>query len=669
MKRTLTNEKRPISLLALFVAGGAGFCTMSYEVLWFRVLKYFVDNGIQSFSILLTTFLFGLALGGFVFSRVVDSRKDKFFLLALMQIGIGVLCLASIPIMSETNAMLPTLARIFGNGWGGEIAIRFAAFSLSMLLPTALMGGAFPVFTALYCGKANGLARSIGQIYGVNTIGGVAGSFAAGFVCIPLLGIQTSITVISIASLGMGLACLLFGSAVRLTGRVALCGGAVVVALAVIATTPGQAFVKVYEAKYPPPQNQMLYCKENVNGTTTVFQNSARTGQRFLLIDGTGEVSTDYFSMRAFRFLGLLPALYRPQATSALVVTFGSGIVAGSIAGLPGIEHVDCIEICKEAFGAARYFTPENHDVLHNPKVNFLVNDGRNFVFTTENRYDIISADATHPTSSDSWVLYTEEFYRLCRSKLTDGGIMCQWIPLHGILERDYKILLSTFRAVFPYAVVYYCGGYKNTGHTVLLGSPSPLTIDLAKAQSLLLDTVVRQDCARVNVYTMFDFMNCFIMDQEGIHEFAGNAPVNTDDKPAIMFSKFELQDRPCMDIAAFAKYRRNVWSQLRGMDSGSAARTRSIVDRNFEAMGFSLEGQILEFEEYALRMKQNFDGSRDEILKNLDESKSLFEQAISLYEKAMNLNPDDFHTRQMLSRATDEYRYLNSFLEKMDRP
>jgi spermidine synthase len=425
----------------------------------------------------------------------------------------------------------------------------------------------------------------------------------------------------------------------------------------------------VYGSRYPAPRNEMLYCKENINGTTTVFADAGQNRQRYLLIDGTGEVSTDYFSMRAFRFLGLLPALYRPGATNALVVTFGSGIVAGSMAGLPGIGHVDCVEICKEAFNAAQYFTSENHDVLHNPKINLIVNDGRNFVLTTDRQYDIISADATHPTSSDSWVLYTGEFYRLCRSKLTDDGIMCQWIPLHGILERDYRILLATFRAVFPYAAVYYSGGYKTIGHTMLLGSTKPMRIDVSRASRLFEDRQVKEDLERVNVFSVYDFLNGFIMDQDGIREFAGSVPINTDDRPVIIFSKFALHDRPYMGISSLARYRKNSYVQLCGIDSVTAAQIQRTVDRNFEASGSSIEGQILEFEEYTMRNRQDFGGPKEAIVKNLVESRALFERVISYYEKALGLNPGDQHTRYLLSRAAGEYNYLKSFLEKMGAP
>jgi spermidine synthase len=655
--------------LILLVALAAGFCTMAYEVVWFRVLKYFVDNSIHSFAIMLTTFLFGIMAGGFLVSRFTDKRKDAFLFLGCLETCIGFLCILSIPLISGLNGLIIDLNKVFGTGWSGEIAIRFMVFSLALFLPTALMGGAFPLFTRMYSEKSGAFGKSFGEVYGLNTVGGVLGSIAGGFVLIPLRGVQNSIIVLSIVNVLTGLACIILGSTLGKRSKAVLSACLSLCVLVAIVAVPRNAFLSVYTAKYPPPANRLLYCKENVNGTTAVFQDIQKTGQKFFLIDGTGEVSTDYFSMRAFRFLSTLPALYAPAPKNALIVTFGSGIVAGSIAGLPGLEHVDCVEICKQAFDASRYFSDENHDVIHNPKVNLIVNDGRNYVLTTRKRFDIISADATHPTSSDSWILYTKEFYQLCRDRLADRGIMCQWIPLHGILEKDYKVILATFHAAFPYVAVYYSGGYKTIGHTVLLGSKAPLKVDFKMAKALLGDARLREDLAQVNVFDVYDLFNGFVFDQEAIDEFRGEVPLNTDDKPCIIFSKFKLLDKPFMGLVPLVKYRKNIFPQLYDMDTDSAAAIKATIDSNFEAMGFTLGGQILEFKEYNVRMAQDFNQPRDAVVRNLLESKAIFEQIISNYQTALRLNANDLHTKFLLNRVSSEYSYLNSFLDAANQP
>lgn len=671
MKTSPTNGNaiKTGAAIVLLTAAVAGFCTMAYEVVWFRVLKYFVDNSIHSFAIMLTTFLFGITAGAILVPRFADRRKDQFLFLGCIEILVGILCILSIPLIAGMNPLIAGLNKVFGTGWGGEIGIRFLVFSLALFPPTALMGAAFPLFTGMYSGRQGAFGRSVGEVYSVNTIGGVVGSFCGGFVLIPLLGVQNSITALACANAGVGLICLAAGSGLGTKLKAALAACVIFVVTLCILGVPQNAFLTVYSNKYPAPANRLLYCRENLSGTTAVFQDVRNTGQKYLLIDGTGEVSTDYFSMRAFRFLGILPALYSPEPKNALIVTFGSGIVAGFVARLPGIDHVDCVEICRQAFDASRCFTEENHDAVHNPRVRLIVNDGRNYVFTARAKYDIISADATHPTSSDSWILYTKEFYGLCRDRLTDRGVMCQWIPLHGILERDYRVILATFHTAFPYVAVYYSGGYKTMGHTVLIGSKSPLRVDYGKAKALLADSLVREDLGRVNVAGVYDLLSGFVLDQDAIDEFKAGVPLNTDDRPCIIFSKFRLLDRPFMGLSPLMTYRKNVFPQLCGIDEDSVAAVKDAVDRNFEAAGYTLGGQILEFKEYNLRQSQNFNQSTQVIVQNLLESRAMFEQVIADYNTALRLNGADRNTRYLLDRASAELDYLNSFLDAANAP
>jgi spermidine synthase len=660
-------ETRKATAIVLPIAFLIGLCTMSYEVLWFRILTYFVDNSIHSFAIMLTAFLCGLTVGGLLFSRFIDKRKDPFLFLGMMEIGIALSCMLSIPMIAKSYEMIGEVGKLAGPSWGAEVGTRFAVFSLAMIVPTALMGGAFPLVIRIYSAGSASPGRSIGHVYGVNTIGCVFGSFLAAFVLLPWLGIQNAITAVSFTNLLIGIACIAVGSNLPPRSRGAVCGGSAAAACIVLGSVPGNAFLDVYSHVYPAPANELLYLKENATGTTAVFQDAKRKSQKYLLIDGRGEVSTDYFSMRAFRFLGLLPAFHFPEPKTALIVTFGSGIAAGSIVGIPGITRADCVEICGEAFNAAHFFASENHDVLLDPKIHLIVNDGRNYVLTTEERYDIISADATHPTSSDSWILYTREFYDLCRSRLHAGGIMSQWIPLHGILERDFKTILKTFHSAFPFVAVYYSGGHKTLGHTVLLGSDRPLTIDFAVAEKLFQDARIKEDLGRVNVFSVYDLLNGFMMDEAGIDEFAGPAPLNTDDKPRIIFSKSELQLTPHIGLAPIAKHRKSPYAYLRNADQARGVQIRETVQRNFEAMGYTIEGQILEFEEYKHRMASDPDQPAEVVSKQLDASKALFEQAISKYQTALEINPGDVQTRLLLARAVSEYQSLNAFLETID--
>ncbi len=408
-KLTIYPERR----LALAVAAWAGASTLAYEVLWSRVLRYFVDTSLHSFAIVLTAFLCGLAVGSALVSRFADSprrrarggeaaappsrsrprwaaaaeapSRDLLLLLGALEVCAGAASVLSLEVIAHTTQVVAALEAHadLGRSWSGQAAARLLAFSAALLLPTALLGGTFPVLTKLAADSDSdaALGGTVGQVYGANTAGGALGSLVAGFALLPCLGVQKSIVLLGGMNVAVGVSVLLASRLGRSTKVRLAVASAALFAICMAVVRPG-ALTSVYTQRYAPPGHELLFLSENVSSTTAVFRQGAGApgGQdrRYLVIDGRGEVSTDYFSMRAFRLLGLLPAFYAPRAASALIVTFGSGIVAGAIASLPDVKEADCVEICADAFQAAHYFAAENHDVLESPKVRFIVGDGRN---------------------------------------------------------------------------------------------------------------------------------------------------------------------------------------------------------------------------------------------------------------------------------------------------
>ena len=93
-------------------------------------------------------------------------------------------------------------------------------------------------------------------------------------------------------------------------------------------------------------------------------------------VNGRIEVPTDPISMRAFRLLGHLPALLKPQAQRALMLSFGNGIATGSL-DTHNIARIDAVDLSAEQFKAAEIYWQENYNVLHSPRLHKYVEDGR----------------------------------------------------------------------------------------------------------------------------------------------------------------------------------------------------------------------------------------------------------------------------------------------------
>src|SRR4030066_407941 len=106
-------------------------------------------------------------------------------------------------------------------------------------------------------------------------------------------------------------------------------------------------------------------------------------------------------------------------------------IHAGAPAAHPGVEEIVLAEIEPKVLGVARTFSKYNHDVLDNPKLRIVFNDGRNYLMTTQEKLDVITADPIHPWFSGAGYLYTAEYFRLASEHLNPGGIACPWLPIY----------------------------------------------------------------------------------------------------------------------------------------------------------------------------------------------------------------------------------------------
>ena len=95
-------------------------------------------------------------------------------------------------------------------------------------------------------------------------------------------------------------------------------------------------------------------------------------------------------------------------------------------------------------------FKIENHDVVNNSKVRFVLQDGRNYLLTTQKRYDVITGEPPPPRTAFTVNLYTRDFYEAVRDRLNPGGLMAQWIPLHSQSDEEVDMHFKTFLSVFP---------------------------------------------------------------------------------------------------------------------------------------------------------------------------------------------------------------------------
>jgi spermidine synthase len=465
-----------------------------------------------------------------VAARYVDRWRDLIRIFGAAELALGFSGFASIAVVSTAPSILRALASL--PSWWGHLGRLSAVAAAVILVPTFIMGLLFPVAAKLYAagGEADRLGTRIGNIYAANTTGAIFGAFVTGFVLVPLLGTHGGIQLLAGINIGIGALALLLDPTVRKRSKLVALGVAVVPVLLLNVLLPSYLMQEVIRKSLP--NSDLLYFDEGVGGTVSVHEFA--DGQRVLKVNGAGEVPTDHTSIQNFRLLGNLPMLLHPDPTQVLVIAFGGGITLAAVESHQP-QHIDCVEVVSGVVDAAPFFADFNERIferLDSARFELVIDDGRNHVLRTERRYDVIISDATHPATADSWVLYTEEFYRLCRLRLREQGLFAQWLPLHGLSVEDFRMILRTFRTAFPNATLWVTQSYG-----VLLGTAGPLRIDFENLARELQRPRVQAGLREVDLGDPLSFLATLALDQPAFAEFAGAGPINTDRRPYISFT------------------------------------------------------------------------------------------------------------------------------------
>ncbi len=501
-----------ITLAAFFLAG---FAALSLEVHWTRILAYVIGSHGYAFGIILAAFLCGIALGSTLVSRFADRLKRPAVWLGSTQLMIAATAFVVSIIMFKLRGLTGWLTLHAGDSWDRFITAEMAILFALLLAPTFCMGAIFPLVMTVCVKTYQKLGQSIGNAYMLNTVGSIFGAFLAGFILIPYWGIMRGLKftlLISLLSAGI-----LF---LKIDRKPVEKIGALVLTImlgAIVLSSPIG-----YRLQYLRMGERLIFYDESSSATVSVREDEE--GGRMLSVNGLDEVPVDPASLLTFRVLAHLPMLLHPNPLNVMVLSLGGAITTGSVARHP-LEKIDAIELCPPVVKAAALFESWNHGVLQDPRLQIILQDGRNHLLTTPKKYDVITADATHPWSADSWILYTKEMYRLVRSRLTDEGLFCQWVPLHWMSMDDFKCVLRTLRTEFPHLSLWYTGSY-----VVVVGSQKPTRVDISDFAHRMQQTRIQKDLASVGINSPASLLGLFLIADKDIDRFAGAGPLNTDD-------------------------------------------------------------------------------------------------------------------------------------------
>jgi spermidine synthase len=357
----------------------------------------------------------------------------------------------------------------------------------------------------------------VGAFSAFNLGGAILGSLLAGFVLLPALGTRGAL-------LALAGTCLLAGVALTLAGRSAAARraplrsivAALLVFLAGAATLP-DPFAAARARRYHG--ESLLWSEESAQAIVALHR--AEDGRRVLYIDGIHQADDSAEMRRIHARIGLLPLLLHPAPRRALVIGLAGGAAAGALAKDPSVE-VEIVELSDAVVHAADRLRDLNGDVLRRPNVRLRIDDGRNHLLLTRQRYDVITADLIQPFHAGAGHLYSVEYFRLCRRALTANGLMVQWIGHPP--EEQYKLILRTFLEVFPETTLW--------AEAFLVGATAPLRVDNHVFERIHGTPELAAAAAAAGLADRASLLRLYTAGSAALRAFAGRGAILTDDRP-----------------------------------------------------------------------------------------------------------------------------------------
>jgi predicted membrane-bound spermidine synthase len=457
---------RPFALW-LVLYGLSGFCALSLEILWFRIVDVGVKSTAFTFGTVLALYLAGLACGSLYGTARAQGEKHPLRTFLVCQCLVALLAGLSVTLLSRVPAGLPVYSWLY-DYWGRDeefilgsvhrlrpLLTLYALFpAVLYLLPTLLMGFSFPVLQRAVQDDPRTAGRRTGLLQAANILGCVVGSLLVGLLLLRTLGTTGTLRVIVVC----GLAFAALGIAAH--GRRPFAPLALAL-LALLFFLPDQRGLWLRLHGTARPESLLLE-----DETAVVALVPQRDSRWLVYVKGAAHSWLPYGGIHSL--LGAIPAAVHPSPRDVAIIGLGSGETAWAAGCREETRSITVFETAGPQEPLLRELARrERHHgldgLLQDPRLRVVTADGRFALQQGEARYDVIEMDALTPYLGYSGNIYSVEFFRLCAARLKPGGLLCAWAPT----PRVRHAILGTFPNVV---------GFED--ESVLLAGGAPIALD-----------------------------------------------------------------------------------------------------------------------------------------------------------------------------------------------
>ncbi len=457
---------RRLLFLLLATAMLTGLSSFIYEIAWIRMLGLVLGASTHAFELMLASFILGLALGGLWVRHRVDGSGDPVRFLGIVQLVMGIAAAATIPVYSGAFDFMAWLLNALNRTSAGFVLFNLGstAIALLVMLPATFCAGmTLPLITFRLLRSPTG-ERALGLVYAVNTLGAILGVVIAVHFLMDTLGLKGTVIVGAAIDVALGTALLIATRKGPARSRV-IQWPAVAAVLGLVAITlafeldPRRTASGVFRsgAARLAPSDKVVFHRDGKTATVDVVEHgrirAIRTNGKSDAAIGMGATpASDEYTMA---LLAILPLGHRPEARTAAVIGFGSGMSSATLLGSSNLERVDTIEIEPAMVEGARWFRPMVDRAYSDPRSRIVIDDAKSYFARGRQKYDIIVSEPSNPWVSGVASLFTQEFYHRLDAHMTEGGVLAQWIHTYDMDAGTLASILGAMSKTFPDFVVY----------------------------------------------------------------------------------------------------------------------------------------------------------------------------------------------------------------------
>ena len=546
---------------ALVIFAVSGFCSMAYEVIWTRLLGLIVGPTTYSFTIVLVTFILGLALGSMFFGTLADRTGKAVWLLVYTQTGAALFALGVSQLLGGSQLFFAKLLFSLQNHFVLLNLAKAVTLFAFMIFPTFCLGATFPLVCKIYAQSMSRLGWSIGFAYTINTIGAVLGSFCAGFVLIPLLGKEKGLSIVIALQLLVSLITtgIILGRKGAVLSKHIILGALTLAGLFTCFYFPAWNHRTFAEGKYhrfdeigtdirivgwleallKGPKilngrikNELVYYGDGIGGFTTVIKYVSPFGNIDYSMANSGKMDASSRGDMATQTLSAhFPMLFHRNPRTVMVLGLASGITAGEVLYYP-VEQLDVVDINKQVVRGSDFFLPWNNNVLANPKTNLIIQDGRAHLQLTSRKYDVIISEPSNPWMAGLAALFTRDFFELARNRLNEDGIFVQFMHSYQMDWPTFALVGRTFAEVFPNSLLLRTAPSGKGFDYLFVGFNGKSRLSLENAQRKLTYAQRSPNVAISDPRLLYR-----LIVSEDLPKLFGQGFVDTDSRPRLEFA------------------------------------------------------------------------------------------------------------------------------------